>query len=73
MEDVKARALVADVSPHSFWSGLAGDLHREGASLQTIGSICRWNSLAAIRIYAERPYMSMSRTTDKFHIIPVRA
>ena len=73
MDDKKARASVADVSPHSFRSGLAGDLHREGASLQTIGSICRWKSPIAIRIYAERPCMSMSRTSTKFRLMPVRA
>ena len=68
MGEVKARALITDVSPHSFRAGLAGDLHREGVSLQTIGSVCRWNSVKAIRIYCERPCMSMSRTSTKFRM-----
>ena len=73
MDDVKARATIADVSPHSFRAGLAGDLHREGASLQTIGSICRWKAVKAIRIYAERPCMSMSRTSKRFRLMHARA
>lgn len=64
-----ARALVEDVTPHSFRAGLAGDLFREGITLQTIGSVCRWNSAIAIRLYAERPCLSMSRSSDKFRFI----
>lgn len=44
-------------------------LHRGGVSLQTIGSACRWNS---VRIYADLPCMSISRTSDQFHIFRAR-
>ena len=65
----KARKLVGDVTPHSFHAGLAGDLFREGLSLQTIGSVCRWNSSTTIRMYAERSSMSTSRTSGQFRIL----
>ena len=68
----KARTLVADVTPHSFRAGLAGDLLREGASFEVIGSVCRWRSMYDIRLYAERPSMSMSRTTERCRYIPYR-
>ena len=64
-----ARELVNDVSPHSFRAGIAGDVAREGHSLQTIGSICRWNSMKAIRLYAERPCLSMFRKTENFRVM----
>ena len=72
MRECQARALVAEVTPHSFRAGLAGDLLREGASFQTIGSVCRWNSMYDIRMYAERPCLSMSRSTEVFRLIPYR-
>ena len=49
-----AIALVGDISPHSFRSGLASDLLREGVSITVIDSICRWKETRAIRLYAER-------------------
>ena len=70
--DAAARRAVNDVSPHSFRSGLASDLLREGVSIQLIGSICRWNATRAIRLYAERPSFSMSRTTTGFRFIARR-
>ena len=69
LQEHAARALVEDVTPHSFRAGLAGDLYREGIVFQTIGSVCRWNSPYAIRIYAERPCLSMSRASDDFRAI----
>ena len=68
--EAAAIALVDDVSPHSFRSGAASDLLREGASLQMIASVCRWHSLKAVRIYAERPVLSMSRTGNDFRVVP---
>ena len=61
-----AIALVGDISPHSFRSGLASDLLREGVSIAVIGSICRWKATRAIRLYAERASLSMSRTSNEF-------
>ena len=68
--EVAAIALVDDVSPHSFRSGAASDLLREGVSLQMIGSVCRWRATRAIRLYAERATLSMSRTGNVFRVIP---
>ena len=67
--EVDARALVDEVSPHSFRAGLSGDLYREGVSQQRIMSICRWNSIKVVRIYAERPCLSMARMTTGFRLI----
>lgn len=69
LEETEARKLVAQVSPHSFRSGLSGDLYREGVALQRIGSICRWNSMRVVRLYAERPCLSMSLLTMNFRLI----
>ena len=69
LDEHGARALIQDVTPHSFRAGLAGDLYREGIALTTIGSVCRWNSMYDVRIYSERPCMSMSRTNDKFRVV----
>ena len=72
MRERRARTLVAEVTPHSFRAGLAGDLLREGASFQTIGSVCRWKSMYDMRMYSERPCLSMSRETENFRPIPYR-
>ena len=70
-QEVRARALVEDVTPHSFRSGLAGDLFREGASLWQIASACRWHSMQAVRLYAERPCLSMTRVSMAFRTIDI--
>ena len=69
MSEVNARAAVPDVTPHSFRPRLAGDLHREGVSLQRIGSVCRWNTQRVVRLYAERPCLSMLRLTNDFRFV----
>ena len=68
-DEHRARSLIDKVSPHSFRAGIAGDLFREGIALPSIGSVCRWNSASDIRMYAERPCMSMSRSSDKFRVV----
>ena len=65
----EARALVDQVTPHSFRAGLAGDLFREGVALQRIASICRWNTPRVVRLYAERACLSMFRETLCFRIV----
>ena len=67
--EVEARALIDGVSPHSFRAGLSGDLFREGVAIPRIAAICRWSSMQVVRIYAERPCMSMSRLTVNFRLI----
>ena len=69
LDEYSARILLEKVSPHSFRAGIAGDLFREGIALPSIGSVCRWNSMVDIRMYAERPCMSMSRSSDNFRIV----
>ena len=68
--EVAALALIKDVSPHSFRAGAASDLLREGVSLQLIASVCRWHAIKAIRLYAERATLSMSRATSAFRVMP---
>ena len=65
----EARAEIEKVTPHSWRPGLAGDLYREGVSLQRIESVCRWSTPKVIRLYAERPCMSMARLTNGFRLI----
>ena len=67
--EVAAIALVNDISPHSFRAGLASDLLREGVSIAIIGSVCRWKATRAIRLYAERASLSMSRTSAGFRSV----
>ena len=67
--EVQARALIPRITPHSFRPGLAGDLYREGVALQRVASICRWNTRRVVRLYAERPSMSMFRLTNGFRLI----
>ena len=67
--EVEARELIEGVTPHSFRAGLSGDLYREGVAIQRIAAICRWSSMRVVRIYAERPCMSMSLLTLGFRLI----
>ena len=56
------RDKVALVSPHAFRAGLAGDLLRAGVPPQTIAIWCRWWSMRAMRMYADRLELCFSRT-----------
>ena len=67
--EIAARAMIQDVSPHSFRSGLAADLYHEGVDLQRIASICRWANTIVVRLYAERPRLSMLRTLNKVNLM----
>lgn len=70
LDQVEARRLVRFVTPHSFRSGLAGDLHRAGVDWKRIGAVCRWESISCIRLYSQRPSLSMSRTSQSFRVLP---
>ena len=63
-----AQALVDMVTPHSFRAGLAGDLYREGADHQTIVAICRWSSTRLVLIYAQRPPLTLQRSTTTIRL-----
>ena len=62
VHEVKERELVKLVSPHAFRAGLAGDLLRADVAPQTIAIWCRWWSMRAMRLYADRPELCASRT-----------
>mgnify|MGYP003334202887 CR=1 FL=1 len=69
LDELSARKLVADVTPHAFRAGLAGDLHNENVSWQSIAMWCRWHSMRAMRMYASRPALSTARTSTRFRLI----
>ena len=60
--EAAVRRRVALVSPHAFRAGLAGDLLRAGVAPQTIAIWCRWWSMRAMRIYADRQELCFSRS-----------
>ena len=68
-EEVRARAMVQFVTPHSFRPGLAGDMLEDGMSLDGIATECRWHGRRIVRIYAERDSLSSARRTDGFRRI----
>ena len=57
------RRLVDLVSPHAFRAGIAGDLLRAGVAPQSIAIWCRWWSMRAMRLYADRQELCFSRTS----------
>ena len=58
VDESAARALIDEVSPHSFRPGLAGDLLREGMRLDEIAIQCRWHGTRNPKMYASRPPLS---------------
>ena len=62
LHETDVRELVKLVSPHAFRAGLAGDLLRSDVAPQTIAIWCRWWSMRAMRLYADRPELCTSRT-----------
>jgi hypothetical protein len=70
LHEKKAREAIRHVTPHSFRSGLAGDLLKEDVPLQRIAAICRWSlhNTKTIRMYAERPGLSTMRTCRSFRV-----
>ena len=69
-DELAARKLVAEVTPHAFRAGLAGDLHEEGVAWQAIAMWCRWHSMRAMRMYVSRPALRTARTSHHFRFIP---
>ena len=63
LNETEARRLVALVSPHAFRAGLAGDLLRAGVAPQSIAIWCRWWSMRAMRLYADRQELCVSRVS----------
>ena len=64
-----ARKMVADVTPHAFRAGIAGDMHEEQVQWQLIAMWCRWHSMRAMRMYASRPALRTARTSAAFRLV----
>ena len=67
--ETKDVQLIGAVTGHSFRPGLAGDLLREGESVQQIALVCRWQGVRNARMYAERPALSAFMRTNVFRVI----
>ena len=67
--DVVTRRRVELVSPHAFRAGLAGDLLRQGVAPQSIAIWCRWWSMRAMRMYADRRELLTDRQSSSFRLI----
>ena len=67
--DTAARQQIELVSPHSFRAGLAGDLLRAGVPPQSIAIWCRWWSMRAMRMYADRRELLAHRQSSAFRLI----
>ena len=63
-KEARARAMVAEVTPHSFRPGLAGDLLEQNMSLAAIAVQCRWQGVRNVRMYAER--LSLGKALSSF-------
>ena len=63
------RRQVELVSPHAFRAGLAGDLLRAGVPPQSIAIWCRWWSMRAMRMYADRRELLTDRQSSSFRVI----
>jgi len=72
LDEQSARAMVNDVTPHSFRPGLAGDLLAEGKQLGAIAIECRWKGPRIVRIYAERMALSDARRGVRFRRVRPR-
>ena len=68
-DETDALAMLADVTPHAWRAGLAGDMAEEQVSWQTIATWCRWSSMRAMRMYASRSSLHASRRSRHFRMI----
>ena len=66
----RARAMVAEVTPHSFRPGLASDLLAQNMSLAAIAVQCRWQGVRNVRMYAERSPLGDVLSSRSFRGIP---
>ena len=66
LTETRARTMAAEITPHSFRPGLAGDLLREGVTLERIAIICRWSGIINARMYADRRPLAAFRTSSAF-------
>ena len=68
-DEVDARAVIKDVTPHAWRAGIAGDLVRAEVSWNMIAMWCRWHSMRAMRMYASRPPLGSARRSARFRLI----
>ena len=66
LQDESARAMVQEVTPHSFRPGMAADYLREGWQLDAIAIRCRWQGTRNARMYAERMLLADARRDTSF-------
>ena len=66
LTEARARAMAAQITPHSYRPGLAGDLLREGVTLERIAIICRWIGIDNARMYSDRRPLAAYRTSSAF-------
>ena len=69
LDEVDARKMVDDVTPHAWRAGIAGDLTKAEVAWNMIALWCRWHSMRAMRMYASRPALSSARRSKRFRII----
>ena len=69
LDEEEARKWVADVTPHAFRAGLAGDLVSAEAAWRAITMWCRWHSMRAMRMYVSRPALFTVRRSLRFRVI----
>ena len=67
--EIRAIAMLDNVTPHSFRPGLAGDLLADGNTLDAIAVECRWHGARIVRMYAERMALSAARRGNGFRRI----
>ena len=68
-DELAARQLVQDVTPHAFRPGLAGDMRRAGMRLDAISMELRWQGMRNARMYSARTPLSSARQSAKFRLI----
>ena len=69
LNEIRAREMIAEVTPHSFRPGLAGNLLAEGVPLKQITVICRWSGVGIAKIYADRRPLAAYRSSTSFRLL----
>ena len=70
LREVTARAMVDEVTPHSFRPGMAADYLRAGWHLDAIAIRCRWQGSRNACMYAERMPLADARRGEDFRRLP---
>lgn len=68
-DDHRARAMIKDITPHSFRPGMAGDLLRAGIRLSRIAHLLRWSDERNVRLYGDRLPLGAARLSTRYNVI----